>query len=273
MGMNDELRDLYNAWKVVLPQNQQPPRDLGPPYLVKVTPDYEISPKRVLVIGQEDYGWKWSTRELSDDLTGYTYKENGKEWPHLPIESWGDFIEQPNSVDALMYGCEIFEFGKEQPKSFNSPLWQRFRDITNQGDIGAFTNLDRASYFDGERSGTIPDGPVREYLTTQDFPDPEAKLLLREIQILGPTVCIFLTGHGSDHLIEAALPKVEFEECVTNLPREQIARVCGPGLPPASYRTYHPGHLSRCAKGFYLDLICKDIARQASSKAAVEPNA
>lgn len=256
-SMNEQLHALYTSWKGKLDRGEPVAAELSPPGLLKVTSSYENATRRVLVIGQEDMGNQWD-QSILDDVT---YDYGSARWEHEPVRTWSDFLSIDDSVDALMRGSDLFAFAAHQPRNFSSPFWRAFRRVTTDGLNGAATNLDRTSY----NAGAIDDGPahVRAFLDFAEkalSPDKNRNLIRNEISILKPTACIFFTGPNRDHLIDRKWLEIRRETVLDGVPAEQLCRLAHPDLPMHSYRTYHPGHLSRCNKGFYLDEIVRRLA-------------
>lgn len=250
MSMNDELRQLYTSWKAGLERGNLNGNQLSPPALICVTPTYERASERVLIVGQEDRGNQWSQEGLHDPA----YRYPATQWPYEPILSWADFLSVENSVQALMHANELFAFARYQPGNVNSAYWSAFRWFTDEGVRGAATNLDRTSF----EGGPIHKGPasLRPFLR-----DQEGDLLAREISVLQPHVCIFLTGPERDYLIDEKWPNVERESISSNIPVRELCQLRHEDLPEHSYRTYHPNHLRRARKELYLDEIKRRLGR------------
>jgi hypothetical protein len=69
-------------------------------------------------------------------------------------------------------------------------------------------------------------------------------LLVTEIEILKPKVCIFFTGPHFDWRIRKIFPDVEFT-AIEGYSINQFSRLKHQELPVLSFRTYHPGYLRR----------------------------
>jgi len=76
-------------------------------------------------------------------------------------------------------------------------------------------------------------------------------ILVAEIKILAPKVCIFFTGYHFDGRIKNIFPEIEFTE-VEGFTKNQLSHLKHPNLPAMSFRTYHPNYLRRSGleKGF-----------------------
>ena len=82
--------------------------------------------------------------------------------------------------------------------------------------------------------------------------DDEVKyynLLVEELAILKPDVCLFLTGPNYDQDIARKLPDVEFHSLGEFGEREAV-RLSSRYLPRHSYRTYHPGYGNRISETY-----------------------
>lgn len=137
-------------------------------------------------------------------------------------------------VDAHMKGYEEFNFGENY---YNTPFWSFFHKIgsalLDRGYRSVWANINR---FDLEADR--PTGEVEEKMYELDF------LLVKEIEILKPDSCIFLTGPSFDERLRSIFPGIEFDS-VRDWDTRKFCRLSHSSLPQKTYRTYHPNYLRR----------------------------
>src|SRR5262249_50240126 len=141
---------------------------------------------RILVYGQETTGWDW-TRDLQQQYPDYP-----QSWPFQDLRTLRDFLTNSDAIEGLCWGYEQFAFAKYQPQNYRSPFWRAFRSIQNWPDVAAMhANLARVDY---------KGGPVRyaERNAMEKILRQQERLILAEVGILSPGVCIFLTGPDYD---------------------------------------------------------------------------
>jgi hypothetical protein len=144
---------------------------------------------------------------------------------------WEYFV---NDLDRQMEAYENFNVGK---KYFASPFWNVTRKV--EGALGnelytcAWTNISKFD-LDCKRS-------YGEYATEISTLDD---ILLGEINILNPKICIFFTGPIFDKRIKNIFSSVQFESVLGFSPR-QISQLKHPALPYLTFRSYHPNYLRR----------------------------
>lgn len=240
------LDDIYRAWKSGLARAHPYGDRLGPPLLLSMTADYQHAARRVLVIGQETFGWQW-TAQLTQSYPAYPH-----DWPFEPICSWNDFVDNDCGVDALLWAYEQFAFGLRQPHTHRSPFWSAFREIQAWSAVGVmWTNLIRSDF----ENASILAAPliIQEFLHAQ-----ETDLLKREIECLKPDVCVFFTGPNYDHYIDRKWPGCQ-RLPVGQAPLRELARLSHPELPYACFRTYHPAYLRRTHRWPWIDVIRETV--------------
>ena len=250
-------------------------RRLSPPLLLHVTPAWEQSRHRVLVVGQETRGWgEWDSPKF-----GYS-------WPYPQIDTFWDFLRVANSVEALVDGYRQWNFASSAirvyPHVYNGPFWAAYRQIrsaageTAQGiTTGVLsTNLVRVAMSrEGSDFGSIiyTNGPKEEIdlvLTVT------AGILAGEIEILRPHAVIFLTGPYYDDVLRSEFPGAFFQAFET-FELKQAAYLAHKDLPALSVRTYHPVALRRLRLSAILDKInalVADLAHNCENSDPVEPS-
>ena len=231
--MNEQLLQIYEEWKLTLPQWENFYHQLSSPLLLNVTADYAAAEnQKILVVGQETFGW--------DPDSG----------PYRKVESLHDFVFGECSVEALMWGYRGFCFAARQPSTRKSPFWQAFRHMTdvNARVAGMWTNLSRCDF----NGGSILQAPIhfRNLMI-----EAQKRLLRAEIEILEPDVCLFFTGPNYDDFMREILGDIKFHTFCCGHKTRVAARVGGRGLPCRTIRTYHPAYLRRARLWDILDQI------------------
>ena len=104
-----------------------------------------------------------------------------------------------------------------------------------------FTNLHHCAVIGGSsyRISSVPQPDRDQFLQLQDG------LLTREIQVLNPTLVIFVTGPSYETYLTRELN--DQRNVIEGFPYQPPARLLHNRLPKSSYRTYHPGFLKRNA--------------------------
>ena len=228
----------YVEWKAGLQFSPEEAASLSPPLLLSVTEDYCKAEKRIIVFGQETYGWGWN------ETLQKKYPDYPENWSFSAIENMADFLNDRNGVEHLCWGYKAFEFSRYQKGNRNSPFWRAFREVQHWPGAGVmWSNLSRCDYTrpEGTNGNSIFQAPedLREKLAID-----QKDLLLRELEILKPHTCVFFTGPYYDSLLTASLPNCTFSSCSPQIAR-RLAQLSDASLPPASFRTYHPNYLSR----------------------------
>lgn len=220
--INQELEALYKSNQKGINSLQKKDKNLDSLLLLKVwEEEYNASNKKILFIGKETNGWLG----------------------HYVIE-----------VESLLDKYDEFELCKNGRKT---TIWQqmyRFNKLVNRAANSnknfAWTNVSKSPDINGTKLSH-----ERFSALINDF-----NVLAQEIKILNPDVVIFLCGHAYDSRIRMQFEgNIEFEEVEAEIPVKQLAKLKHPSLPKHTYRTYHPGYLSRSKKLGYLDKIADRV--------------
>lgn len=229
-----ELLALYEQRKAALQEFENlPSQGVEPLILMDVPKGWAGATNRVLIVGQETLGW--------DFAPGDYY-----EWPYPPISSLEDFLGFPDSVGAMMHGDKMFEFARHQPGNVNSPFWRAYRQVREAvGDdpVGFDTKVLYTNLFKTAVDGTsiVKNGTTDE---ADNIWRASAQLLTREIELLQPDAVVFFTGPDYDRYLELEFPGLGWTPIGEHAQRS-FAKLNHSALPAKSYRTYHPGYLSR----------------------------
>lgn len=173
-----------------------------------------------------------------DDLAGpflmspdYHYKKQRN--PLLIIgqetNGWTYFVDE---VEKQMDTYEEFNVGK----GFDSTtFWNVTRRVENalgnDSHSCAWTNLSKFDLYGGKSYGKY-----EKMIASLD------KIIVDEIKIVDPTVCLFFTGPDFDSRIKKIFEGIEFE-AIEGWNVKQFCRLKHPLLPQHSYRSYHPKSL------------------------------
>lgn len=247
--MQNSLEAGYAEWRTSLHLSDEAAQ-LSAPLLLSVTPAYVSAKRRILFVGQETYGWNW-TRDLRS-----RYPQYPVDYPYGDIQTMQDFISVRDAVEALCWGYREFNFSSKQPINWRSPFWQAFREVQEWPDSGLmWNNLCRCDYQDGSMLKAPEDLQLR-------LAESQRGLMAKELEILQPHVCLFVTGPDYDELLSEVFPESQLVP-IGSIPVRQLARIQHPHLPANSFRTYHPNYLSRAQHWDFLaqmrDLIVADI--------------
>lgn len=189
---------------------------VGPFLLYCWEEEYLSARHRLMIIGQETYGWD------------------------------ADYVRSVDDVKRFMQSYKDFELGK----NYNSLFW-RYAHLINEminGEDGKNFVWNNVNKFGIDGAGR-PDQAVL------DNENLHFNLLAREIGILKPDVCIFLSGPTYDADLKEKLGDLRLEP-FQDYPLNEAARLRSRFLPDHSFRTYHPGYGNHYSE-WYIDLLRK----------------
>lgn len=157
-----------------------------------------------------------------------------------------------SEIEGLMSVYEEFNLGK---KYYSSPFWNVTRKVERILGIEeyscAWTNLNKYDI-----NSKRPKGKHEKEISKFD------DLLISEIKILKPDVCIFFTGPHFDSRLIKIYEGIKFKE-EENWKRNQFQLVSlkHENLPELSIRTYHPKYLRmQKHEPQFLELIKENFA-------------
>jgi len=198
------------------------------------------------------------------------FKNVRNHFPNDPMH--GPFLISPNDKYAIQplplliigqetfgWGCEIDDIEKQMAvyEKFNvgetykpTPFWNVTRKVEEK--LGhekyscAQTNINK---FDVNRKHPV--GPHENTIASLE------KILITEISILKPKICIFFTGPSLDNRLNAIFPSIKFLD-ILEFNKREFCQLKHELLPELSFRAYHPGYLRRKGKEKkFLDFIVK----------------
>jgi hypothetical protein len=240
--IRNRLSSIYERWRGQFDAQGLPIDQFSPPLLLNPTKDYCGSALKIIVYGQETTGWDW-THRLQKEYPAYP-----QNWPFKDLQTFQDFLANDDAIEGLMWGYDQFAFAKHQPRNYRSPFWQAVREIQKWPNAGVMhANLVRADY----DWGSVFHADSK---TMAAFLRQQGALTRDELKVLGPDICIFLTGPDYDSILESAFPQLGRKQ-VGSAPDRELAQLVHADLPARSYRTYHPRALRTLGKWDYLELI------------------
>jgi hypothetical protein len=188
-------------------------RKISRPFLMNLDAhEYAAAQVKLMVVGQQTYGW-------------------GEDIPRKALATDG--------IDRLLGLYDDFGLGKDYGRS---PFWaaahSTYRALNPDAPENGFLWNNVLKLDEG---GERPDADV-EALQAKVF-----NVLADELDIAQPHAVVFFTGPTYDGALEAALPGIAFEK-VRGYDQRELAQVRHPKLPPAGFRTYHPGYLRRAGR-------------------------
>ena len=244
MDYNSQLTRLYEEYKAKWSETRQRgtlPQGLlerlSCPLLLHIKDGlWDDSTYRILLVGQETFGW-----------------DDGKDGA---FQTMLDFLAKPGSVEQMQNVYEGFNFGATYTRS---PFWQAYREArcvaeTDRDYSVMWSNLYRCC-FDG---GSVFRAGMEEQ---QLLLEMSRDIFVDEIKILKPHTVIFTTGPAYDETLNQLFPGNVFADFSSERNNQrQLAKINHPDLPQGkSYRTYHPNYLRRTQKWDLFQKILVDI--------------
>ena len=149
------------------------------------------------------------------------------------------------NVDNLELQMEVYEDFNVGIDYYSSPFWNVTRKVEkslgNAPYSCAWTNI---SKFDLNHS--------RSYGVYESEISKVDNLLLKEIPILKPKVCIFFTGPSFDTRIKSIFQTINFVR-IPDYTEREFCRLEHSYLPYQTYRAYHPNYMRRA--GYEYDFL------------------
>jgi hypothetical protein len=192
---------------------------ISAPLLIAVNRDYEQSHPRIVVVGQETWGWYRTYRQLLDEqsLTG-------------ALSEYDKYLQGNRNA---------------------SPFWQSLAKIRGE--------LLGKEAIEGKRKAILwtnlfkcDDGRMIQSKWREAVLHLQGDVVQEELRILKPDAVLFLTGPEYDEILMRFYPAARFVQMGLN-PERELAQVIDNALPTLSFRTYHPNHLRIAKKTNLLD--------------------
>jgi hypothetical protein len=229
--MQSQLLELYESQLAKARSYPQVTPKLSCPLLISVRPGWEFAERRVLVVGQETFGWDL---ELSRQGVSVTISR---------LQQLLDAGLLRSSVEALTRKYDEFFYVGGW---LNRPFWNAvdaLRTLFGR-DAVLWSNVFRFD-FEGRSILKASAKELAEIFAIQDG------MLRDEIKVVKPTAVVFFSGPNYDFALEREFGSIQKQQ-VANFPEHGFARLVAGGLPPATYRTYHPAYLWRSKKREWL---------------------
>ncbi len=173
-----------------------------------------------------------------DDLAGPFLMSPAPAYQHQPnpllvigqeTNGWTYFVDD---LERQMKTYEEFGVGKDHKASAFWKLIRRVEELMGNTPYStAWTNLSKFDLY-GKRSY----GKYEKAIAGLD------DMIVDEIRIASPKVCLFFTGPYFDARLSAVYDELEFVE-IEGWPLKQFCRLKHPLLPAHTYRSYHPKSL------------------------------
>lgn len=211
---------------------------LSCPLALAVTPEWEASPTRLLIIGQETLGHGL----FGAQALGIAPNDIG---------SFAELVALPNREEAIERLVSVYRSSMTGDGARESrPFWLAFNKLWRLPSFESalwsnlfWCSLDGGSVWENSKSSEIVEIALMQ-----------RGRLRREIELLKPTAVVFFTGPNYD-----ATLKGEFDDArllkVNDLPERGFARVSSHSLPEASFRLYHPKALRMQGHWEWLDTL------------------
>jgi hypothetical protein len=190
--------------------------------LMSPSENYAKQPFPFLAIGQETRGW----------------------------ETFSDVVTKEECVEMM---SEHENFTVREKKSA-SPFWNVIRKIEtalgNEPCSCAWTNISKY-----DQDGGKPDVEHEKLFSTVD------NLLIDEIKITKPKICLFFTNHNFDSRLKNIFEQIKFVE-VDGFNINDLCQLKHPDLPILTFRTDHPKSLRiRKIEESVIDFISEQIKK------------
>lgn len=149
--------------------------------------------------------------------------------------AFGDLVKQMQIYENFNVGANYYA----------SPFWNITRKVEKAlGNLPYSCMWTNISKFDVNRKRAY--GKHEREISTLD------NLLIEEVKILQPKICLFYTGPAFDSRITKTFNQVKFLS-VPGFSKRQFSQLVHPFLPALTFRSYHPNYLRR--KGLESDFI------------------
>lgn len=188
--MNDKLKELYTEkFKILKPELSAYNSTVGfdkkatNPFLLKIPNNYEEFQNRIMVFGQEPYGW---------------------------CVECGNRSAFSNKIDKSLEVYEMF-YLKNGIKSSKSPFWNEFKRICREvkkskDSIFIWNNINKIGRIGAGNLDAINKIQFKTF-----------KVISEEIELLKPNIVVFLIGHGYDFFIRENLGSFNQEKISDSL--------------------------------------------------------
>lgn len=137
-----------------------------------------------------------------------------------------------NDIEMQMSGYSSFNVGFQYNRT---PFWNVIRKLESTLQINALScawaNINK---FDV--NSKRPTGQHEKFISSLDH------IIVSEIEILKPDICVFFTGPVFDYRLESIFSELAYIK-IADFEIHQLCMLKHPNLPEHTYRTYHPRYL------------------------------
>jgi hypothetical protein len=221
MNINEKLFKIYEeanekVFKIITERNSKEIDKATYPFFLKIPKAFEISKNKIIVYGQETYGWS----DVNND-TSNTYNMS------------------ENRTDGIIE-CYERKFNKKEYLTYSSHFWQVFKLLNDyfcecSKEFGYLWNNIEKMGLDGDG---FPDNWYDDIIKPY-FND----LVNKEIEIIKPDFLVFFTGTTRDHVLDDIFNKPERKN-VENYDQKDLCEIILPDIKKA-FRTHHPRYLCK----------------------------
>jgi len=246
-----QLERFYNVLKARAPADIERFSWLHGPDLICLHNQYLNSNPRLVIIGQEVHEWYYNYREFVAGVWEFYYANStSKSCVKKAIAEYQGFD---------------FAYSDEEPGYRRTPFWKFFHTVRefafpterNAHQKVLWTNLIKFV----TKNGSLLKKPYPE---AEEAIQLQEDVLITELKIAKPHVCIFVTGPDYDCILKRYFRGVKFIT-MHGLNDQLFAKLAHKDLPHHSYRTYHPGYLRRQKKKWdqVLRILRRELTRLA----------
>ena len=237
--MNHGLNEYQAKWlKQVFEPFAKKYANISYPFFLGVSEKYFQADNRIMIVGQETYGWSM-------------YKPD---WSIDDSQNWAI-----NYLDYQLHYSNDSELKEQFGRRNSSPFWGFFKQFSNADIVPCWNNVDKAhQIFDGKTKS------LTEAMETElncILPDSNKTLFQMEVEITKPTLIVFITGHTYSRTMEAALnlKNGSLENAKPSLQNGcvDITEIAGLSVP--TFWTYHPAYIHRKSTPLCRDEIIQTI--------------
>lgn len=251
MSINEELEQLYSKYfeeakKAYIAKKLQGNFKIANPLLLKISErEYEASDLKVMIYGQETYGWFDKTTAPKDIET-----LKNSQWEFVSEYETAETTQEFGSVSLkqLMYEYDKYlnhDIRKKKKSTFWNNGFYYFSKGLSEGYKKPYFMWNNLSKF-----GKINETGMTNEIGT--FEKEYFPVVSKELEILKPDIVIFLTGPSRDGDIKKQFNNVTFKSIDTKEPivsKNRKTRYSAPELvlfPQLSHikaiRLYHPNY-------------------------------
>ncbi len=218
--INEKLKALYKGkWKDLTSEADKI-KEVKPahPLLIKVNDNYEKADIKVMIFGQETFGWH-----------GEFF--NGKDINFL-MDDYDCYLN--NNTQDYFYKGRVKRKNKRT-------FWNRSNFKYFQEQLNQHFESKSVEFLWNNLSKIGKNGKGKQTNDIEALENKYFNVIKEELKILQPDVIIFVTGPTRDKLLKNKL-NIQLEQCSTQYKTRQLAKVIFNDVDKEilAFRTYHP---------------------------------